>query len=75
MSGRRQGRGDRLRRLAMGRCPVHGVCMPQTDGYFDDGTCYVECCRKDCAIGGMATDPHQVWLLPQWVHLLDGEPS
>jgi len=50
----RQSREDRLRRINVGRCPVHGVRMGQTGDSYDpkDEERYtiVGCLRSDCRI-------------------------
>jgi hypothetical protein len=49
---RRQSHADQERRLTEGRCPIHGLSMPQVDGWFidDDGRQFtiVGCPRSDC---------------------------
>jgi hypothetical protein len=81
MSRRRQSRDDRLRRLAVGACPVHGAGMTMTGDWTNDGRAFVQCRWKTCSITGLMVPldaPGGGWnvtLLPQWVHLLDGEPA
>lgn len=50
----RQSREERLRRLNVGRCPVHGTGMDQVDGwYYPEGEepyTIVGCARNGCSI-------------------------
>lgn len=70
---------DRVKRINEGRCPIHGLYMPQV-GYWEeqkggalDGAVVteVECPRKDCNIRAKAAGPDGPWeLLPEWKYLL-----
>lgn len=66
---------DRRLRLGQGRCPVHGLDMPQIDGWCEteqDGQfTYVGCPRKDCNVEAMAKSfdgPYK--LVPELQYLL-----
>ena len=62
----RQSKQDRLRRLNEGRCPVHGIWMPQVgnpETYQGIERVLVGCPRRDCAILAYAQDvdgPRQI---------------
>ena len=71
----KQGREDRLKRLAKSQCPIHGACMPQDNHMIRDGVpvYVVECSRRACGIRGTQALPRgPVELLPQFKHLIDG---
>lgn len=71
----RQSAQDRAERLAEGRCPIHGVDMPQI-AVLEGGTmerCLVECPRGDCEIQGTSLQPSgPVELLPKFINLIGG---
>jgi hypothetical protein len=80
--GRNQSAADRADRLSHGRCPIHGIGMPQVSpwekkiGGMLDGAdvAVVECPRKDCGIQAYSCGPvGPCELLPKWHHLLRGE--
>lgn len=68
---KKQNKDDRLKRLAEGRCPVHGLTMTQV-GLADNGRRFVVACpRMDCDIEGHSEDPFgPVTLTPSSAHLL-----
>lgn len=79
---RQQSAADRRKRLGEGRCPVHGIFMPQVGGWSRrvggalDGkqVTIVECPRRDCSIQAYAAAPDGPWeLLPEHDWLLAGE--
>lgn len=83
---RKQSVIDRVKRLSEGRCPVHGIPMPQVDRWYaqEDGLLsgkqytIVECPRADCQIRAKAYQWDGPWeLLPEWKYLLieNTEPS
>lgn len=69
----KQSAQDRAERLAEGRCPVHGIDMPQI-AVIREGTmerCLVECPRGDCEIQGTSLQPSgPVELLPKFRSLI-----
>jgi hypothetical protein len=72
----RQSRDERLKRLNRGRCPVHGLWMPQVDGWYypDDGSklTIVRCPRRDCRITARAQSYSGPWKLnEEFADLLD----
>lgn len=72
---RKQSVADREKRLSEGRCPVHGLPMPQADSWYtqEDGKQYtlVECPRSDCQIRAKAFHWNGPWeLLPEWHYLI-----
>lgn len=78
MSNRSQSSADRSKRLSEGRCPVHGIWMSQTDGWYEqaDGKDYtiVGCPRRDCNITAKAFSFDGPWeLFPDLEYLLEGE--
>lgn len=64
---RKQSPKDKQRRLNEGRCPTHGLPMPQADGWFypknDDPYTVVGCPRKDCNIRAKAYDRNEPCIL------------
>lgn len=73
---KKQSSSERAKRLQEGRCPVHGLWMPQIDGwhYPEDGKRYtlVGCPRSDCAIVARAFGFDGPWeLLDEFIALLD----
>lgn len=70
----RQSAQDRAERLAEGRCPIHGIDMPQID-ILGEGTMrrwLVECPRGDCEIKGTSHKPSgPVDLLPEFRNLIE----
>ena len=71
----KQSPSDRLKRLAEGRCPIHGRLMTQASEWFtDDETgqpyTFVECahCRAVLAYEHQAFGP--AILLPAYQHLI-----
>lgn len=80
MSPQKQSKEDRTNRLSEGRCPVHGIWMPQVDSWHEqnggalDGAQFtiVECPRGDCHIRAKAFSIDGPWeLLPEFVYLLE----
>jgi hypothetical protein len=67
MSRRKQSPTDRLHRLHQGRCPVHGISMPQVDSWYypEAGRAYtvVGCPREDCSIRAKAYSIDGPWEL------------
>lgn len=64
---------DRLRRLADGRCPIHGIHMHQVDNTELKGKhrFVAGCPRKDCKIQTTTHEPFGPGvLLPEFDHLL-----
>lgn len=53
----RQTAQDRARRLEQGRCPIHGIDMPQVGLNTCGPGFVVECPRKDCNIQGKSLEP------------------
>lgn len=65
----KQSRTDRLRRLAAGLCPVHGVGMSQVNQI--GSRTIVACDRSDCEISGVEHYPsRKITLLPGYEALL-----
>lgn len=64
---------DRAERLKDGRCPIHGIDMPQIglDGEGVEQRFLVGCPRKDCEIKGTSVMPFgPVELLPEYATLI-----
>ncbi|WP_455233591.1 hypothetical protein [Geopseudomonas aromaticivorans] len=73
----KQSAKDRAFRLSEGRCPIHGVSMPQIGltGEGDQQRALVGCPRKDCEITGSAWDADgPVELMPEHAALLRPHP-
>lgn len=79
---RKQSAKDRIKRINEGRCPIHGLYMPQVGRWEEqiggplDGAQFtiVECPRNDCNIQAKAVGPQGPWeLLSEWDYLLAGE--
>lgn len=87
MARAKQSRADRERRLNEGRCPVHGIWMPQFSSWYlpcghsepgfltgDEDAAYtiVSCPRADCGIMVKAFDVFGPWkLTKEWSWILD----
>lgn len=82
---KKQSKEDRLKRLKTGRCPIHGIFMPQVglhDIYSDPcsqcgeqkelGSRFiVGCPRKDCNIQAYTDEPYvESDLLPEFQYLI-----
>lgn len=68
-----QGAGDRLKRLTEGRCPIHGISMPQVGNDVLEGrpVYIVRCPRRDCGVMASRLDGNsEASLLPRYAHLL-----
>jgi hypothetical protein len=70
MTRRKQSVADRRQRLSEGRCPVHGLYMPQIGPWVGE-ECLCGCPRDDCKIEVWMPAPDgPATLLPEWEHLL-----
>ena len=70
----KQSTQDRQLRLSEGRCPIHGIWMPQIESWHEEkGISFtiVGCPRKNCNIKVRAYSINGPWdLLPQFKYLL-----
>jgi hypothetical protein len=68
---KRQSSKDRLQRLSMGCCPIHGIPMYQVGLTKDETAFVVECPRKDCHVRVVEHEPFgPAVLLQTWAHLV-----
>lgn len=69
----KQSASDRIARVKEGRCPIHGIDMPQI-AWVSGGSeqlFRVACPRRDCSIEGVSAAPSgPVELLPEFTALL-----